>query len=65
MRSNIGKEIEEQMTTLGTPRVLVRLDHVVPGLDGSLRRGRLTSSPPQFEQTKFSFSAQLPQYVHS
>jgi hypothetical protein len=45
--------------------VLVRLDYVAPKLDGSLRRGRFTSSPPQFGQTKFICSAQLPQYVHS
>ena len=45
--------------------VLVRLDHVERELNGSLRRGRLTSSPPQFGQTKFICSAQLPQYVHS
>jgi hypothetical protein len=45
--------------------VLVRLDYIAPELDGSLRRGRLTSSPPQFGQTKFVCSAQLPQYVHS
>jgi hypothetical protein len=30
-----------------------------------LRRGRRTSSPSQFWQTKFNFSAQLAQYVHS
>jgi hypothetical protein len=47
------------------PFVLVRLDHVPPELDGSLRRGRLTSSPSQFGQTKFICSAQLAQYVHS
>jgi hypothetical protein len=46
-------------------RVLVRLDHVAPELGGSLRRGRLTSSPPQFGQTKYICSAQLAQYVHS
>ena len=46
-------------------RVLVRLDHVAPELDGSLRRGRLTSSPPQFGQTKYICSAQVAQYVHS
>jgi len=45
--------------------VLTRLDHVAPELDGSLRRGRLTSSPSQFGQTKFICWAQLPQYVHS
>lgn len=43
----------------------VRLDHVAPELDGSLRRGRLTSSPLQFGQTKCICSAQLAQYVHS
>jgi hypothetical protein len=46
-------------------RVLVRLDQVAPELDGSLRRGRLTSSPPQFGQTKYICSAQVAQYVHS
>jgi hypothetical protein len=46
-------------------RVLVRFDHVAPELDGSLRRGRLTSSPLQFGQTKCICSAQLAQYVHS
>jgi hypothetical protein len=45
--------------------VLVRFDHVAPELNGSLRRGRLTSSPPQFGQTKYICSAQLAQYVHS
>jgi hypothetical protein len=45
--------------------VLVRFDHVAPELDGSLRRGRLTSSPPQFGQTKYICSVQLAQYVHS
>ena len=45
--------------------VLVRLGHVAPELDGSLRRGRLTSSPLQFGQTKCICSAQLAQYVHS
>src|SRR5882724_3818512 len=34
-------------------------------LAGSFRRGRCTSSPSQFGQTKFICSAQLAQYVHS
>ena len=46
-------------------RVLMRFNHVAPELDGSLRRGRLTSSPPQFGQTKYICSAQVAQYVHS
>jgi hypothetical protein len=46
-------------------RLLMSFDHVAPELDGSLRRGRLTSSPPQFGQTKYICSAQLAQYVHS
>jgi len=45
--------------------VLMHFDHVAPELDGSLRRGRLTSSPPQFGQAKYICSAQFPQYVHS
>jgi hypothetical protein len=36
-----------------------------PELDVSLRRGRRTSSPSQFGQTKFIRPAQLWQKVHS
>ena len=35
------------------------------GVADSLRRGRRTSSPSQFGQTKFTCSEQLAQYVHS
>jgi len=63
--AGISKDWRIRHHFLNSALVLVRVDHGAPELDGSLRRGRLTSSPPQFGQTKFICSVQLAQYVHS